>query len=137
MSNNRKKGHDFERSLARFFRELGFKYCKTARQANRMMDDCGIDFVNIPLAVQAKAGYKKNRPKYDELYRESRNRLNINFPPNDPVHDLPFVLIHKIDGRRPENFMWTFQHRDVERFILEYNSIKNELNELKKKYNEE
>lgn len=133
MSNrNRQKGHNLERLLARIFRDLGFKHAKTSRQANRLADDCGVDLVNIPLAIQAKAGYKNRRPKFDQLYKETKEKLNKNFPPEDPIHDLPYVVVHKIDGRRKENFYWMIRHEDAINFIKDYLALKKENEMLKK-----
>lgn len=61
------------------------------------MDDCSIDLVHLPLNIQCKAGYNKNRPKYEELYQTTKILLKENFPDNDPVQNYPYVLIHKLN----------------------------------------
>ena len=60
MSNPQKvKGSNAERLYAAEFRNLGFSFCKTSRQANRKLDDAGVDLCFLPFNVQIKAGYKK------------------------------------------------------------------------------
>lgn len=106
MINSRTKGHAFERELATWFREIGFEYCKTTRAASKLMDDCGIDFVGIPFRVQAKSGYATNRPKFEDVANYSKQRLLLNFPKEHPIHNIPFILVHKLDtkkGKRTEN----------------------------------
>ena len=126
MSNkNRSKGHRLERLLAQVFREMGFAYCKTSRQASRLLDDCGIDLAFIPFLVQAKAGYNSNRPKYEAEYANIKQKIKENFPQNDPIHELPVVLVHKLDGRNKENFQWIFRHDDIVPILTEYYELKN------------
>ena len=47
---NRRKGHNAERYYANFFKDLGYTFCKTARQASRLHDDCGIDLIFAPVS---------------------------------------------------------------------------------------
>lgn len=53
--NARQKGHNFERGLVTKFKNLGFSECSTSRFESKKMDDCGVDLMNIPIHVQAKA----------------------------------------------------------------------------------
>jgi len=115
---NRNKGNNFERQLAKLLREYGYKYCKTSRQASRLLDDCKIDISGINMIIQAKAGYKRARPKYDVIFREIKKCIKDNFPPNHTIHNLPIILVHKMDGRKQENWTWTFNHEDVKELIL-------------------
>lgn len=97
---NKRKGSNAERYYAKVFREdLGFTFCKTSRQSNRMLDDAGIDLNFLPFNVQIKAGYAKglNEVKTLAIIRE---RLPELFPPYDAVHKQPDVLIHKKDTGR-------------------------------------
>lgn len=105
MINQRKKGHRFETSIARDIRELGFIYCKTTRNASKVLDDCSIDIsVNgasidsIPFLIQCKAGYERNRPKPEKIFATITKKLKENFPPDHPIHSKPKVLIHKLDN---------------------------------------
>ena len=123
---NRRKGHNFERESCAIFKDLGFNFVKTSRQANSLADSCGIDLVNIPFLVQNKMGYAKRRPKYDVIYRIIKERIAENFPPDHVVHSLPIVLMHKIDGRKPENFTITFAAEDILVILKEYIELKKE-----------
>lgn len=123
-SNNRKKGHDLERLLAKIFREFGFEFAKTSRYASKLLDDCGIDVANIPLLIQAKCGYAKNPPKYKDIYANIKAKLKENFPPEHEIHNAPIVLVHKEDGRKPEHFVWMFQHEDIVEILNDYYQLK-------------
>lgn len=112
--NVRDKGHKAEREYARIFREdLGFTFCKTSRQANRMLDDAGVDLAFLPFNVQIKAGYAKGLNEFNTL-NIIRERLPNYFPPFDTVHEQPDILIHKRDTGRGNKkkdtdelvFMW-------------------------------
>lgn len=113
--NNRRKGHQLERDIVKIFRdELGFKYCKSSRAASKLLDDCGIDIAlngalveGMPLLIQAKQGYERNRPKPDIIFKKIRDSLNENFPENHPIHSTPKILIHRIDGKDENNFLVT------------------------------
>ena len=56
---NRDKGHRYERWWANIFKDLGWEKCITARQGSRIMDDSGIDLINIPYNMQLKYGYPR------------------------------------------------------------------------------
>ena len=106
-SSVRAKGHSAERYYAKVFREdLGFTFCKTSRQSNRMLDDAGIDLNFLPFNVQIKAGYANglNEFKTLEIIRE---RLTQLFPSYDPVHKNVDILIHKKDtgkGKKKDEY---------------------------------
>ncbi|HEY0751351.1 MAG TPA: hypothetical protein VGD26_09350, partial [Chitinophagaceae bacterium] len=104
--NSRTKGHNAERKYARIFREeFDFNFCKTSRQVSRLLDDSKIDLANIPLNVQVKKGYWKDRPKPDQIFKQMRDCLKANFPPEDEVHNKPKALIHELDGKQDENIL--------------------------------
>ena len=99
-STNKRKGSTAERYYAKVFREdLGFSFCKTSRQSNRMLDDAGIDLNFLPFNVQIKAGYAKGLNEFKTL-KIIRERLPELFPPYDRVHTNMDVLIHKKDVGR-------------------------------------
>ena len=111
---NKRKGSNAERYYAKVFREdLGFTFCKTARQSNRMLDDAGIDLNFLPFNVQIKAGYASGLNEFKTL-NIIRERLTELFPPYDIVHKQIDVLIHKKDTGRGNKkkdtdelvFMW-------------------------------
>lgn len=97
---NKRKGSNAERYYAKVFREeLGFTFCKTSRQSNRMLDDAGIDLNFLPFNVQIKAGYAKGLNEFKTL-KIIRERLPELFPPFDAVHKQVDILIHKKDTGR-------------------------------------
>jgi hypothetical protein len=129
MSKNRidvrAKGHNLEREIVRMFKEeLDMKFAKTSRFASKILDDCKVDIAGVPFLVQTKAGYSKNRPKADQIFKEIEESLLINFPPSDPIHTYPKVLIHKINGRNKYHNLVTMPYDDF-KYLLK--KIKNEL----------
>lgn len=133
-SRNRQKGHDLERYIAKLFREkLGYKFCKTSRNASKLIDDLGVDIAyGPPLSIQTKSGYVKRRPKFEELFSLYQEKLKENIPPEDVMHDFPYVLIHKLDGRKKEHFQTTMAFDDWFEFMsqaLEFTQFKIELKE--------
>ncbi len=116
--NSRNKGHQYERVLAKFFRDvLGFVYCKTSRAASKLLDDCGVDLAFLPVLVQAKRGYNKNRPKFDNIFNKIKSSLSENYPKDDPIHDKPIILAHKLDGRGKQYHQITMCYEDLETLI--------------------
>ena len=134
---NRRKGHALERLIAKTFRLFGFQYSKTSRATSRLLDDCGVDINFVPFLIQCKAGYNNNRPKYEDIYRNIKDKLKENYPGDHPNHDLPIVLIHKLNGRKKELFQWTFRHEDSVEILEDYYKTKNELQKLKAKLADE
>jgi hypothetical protein len=104
MSNkNRDKGHRFERQWATKFRdELGFKFCKTSRQASRMLDDSGVDLDGIPFNVQLKNGYARGI-NYTNLFEGIDVKLAENYMSSDPRHIFPSVVIHKLGRKQSQH----------------------------------
>ena len=99
------KGHNAEREYRLVFKdELGFSFCITSRQGSRIHDDAGIDLINIPFNVQIKAGYKRGLNTKTVL-DYTKNKVSELFPPDAKEHDLPTILVHKMDvgrGKRRE-----------------------------------
>jgi hypothetical protein len=93
---NRRKGHNAERYYANFFKDLGYTFCKTARQASRLHDDCGIDLMYLPFLVQIKAGKQRGLKRADTL-QYIEDRVKENFPPENPEHTMPKLLIERKD----------------------------------------
>lgn len=131
--NSRNKGNNAERKYAKLFREeFDFSFCKTSRQTSRLLDDSKVDLANIPLNVQIKKGYWENRPKPDVVFKQMRDCLQSNFPPEDEVHGKPKVLIHELDGKQEENIMVTMMWKDWKEIYknhLEYQKIKSKNND--------
>jgi len=113
---NRDKGHRFERWWARVFREeLGFKFCKTSRQASRLLDDCGVDLDGIPFNIQLKNGYVKGI-NYTKLFEDIDAKLKENYMPADPRHVFPSIVIHK-RGRKESEHHVVMQAKDFRKLI--------------------
>ena len=104
---NRDKGHDLERQVARDLKVI-FPFTKTSRAASRLADDCAIDLVYSPFLIQCKAGYNRNRPKYEEEYAKVNERIKVNFPKDHIIHKLPFLLIHKPNAPRGQGLKEQF-----------------------------
>lgn len=96
MHKNKLKGNRLEQQVAKDLRDK-YPFVKTARYANRMADDSKVDLVGIPFLVQCKSGYNYPRLKYEQLYLENQELIKKNFPPNHPIHKLPYVLINKLN----------------------------------------
>lgn len=117
--NARTKGHNLEREIAKMFRdELGFKFAKTSRFASRILDNCKVDIAGIPYLVQTKSGYAKARPKPEEIFQEMEDLLKENFPPEDPVHQYPKILVHKITGIKKYHNFVTMPYNDFKYLLL-------------------
>ncbi|NLR61092.1 hypothetical protein HGH93_23525 [Chitinophaga polysaccharea] len=124
--NSKQKGNTYERWVASKLRELfGLKYCKTSRQASRLLDDCGIDLSGIPFNISLKSGYRKGRPKPEEIFKNIKLKLSQNFPEHDPVHSNPTFLLHKIDGYKPENHIVSMTFDDWCTLLDGYLKFKN------------
>ena len=96
---NRAKGHNAERLYAERFRELGYKFCKTSRQASRLHDDAGIDLMFIPYNVQIKAGKQRGLNPIAEL-KSMEEKITTLFPEDSVEHKQPnIVILEKAVGR--------------------------------------
>jgi Holliday junction resolvase len=51
----RRKGHNYERNIVKFFKDLGFEQAKTSRLGSRLLDAAKVDICDIPFNVQCKA----------------------------------------------------------------------------------
>jgi len=91
---NRVKGHSAERYYAHIFRQLGFPFCKTAREGSRLHDNAKIDLVFIPYNIQIKAGKQRHLNAGKELL-SMNGAIKSFFPPNSEVHKQPCLLLHK------------------------------------------
>jgi hypothetical protein len=97
---NRNVGHTLERRVASKFRDLGYEFAKTSRQASRLLDDSKVDIAFVPYLVQTKKGYKKGL-NYTNIILEIKEAIKKNFPPDDKVHQYPCIIIHDKD-KKPE-----------------------------------
>lgn len=80
---NRTAGHNWERTLAKIFKAIGFPYVVTTRSESRSRDDQKIDLINkdeavngrLPYNVQAKCTI--GHVKYGKLLDELPNTPNV------------------------------------------------------------
>ena len=91
---NKRLGSNAEREYAKVFRDLGFSFCRTSRQASRLHDDAGIDLTGVPLNVQIKAGIQRGM-NHSQVLSIIKERLKELFDPSHPEHDRPSILIHR------------------------------------------
>lgn len=101
---NRNKGNGFERKVARQFRDIGFTFAKTSRQASRLLDDSKVDIAFVPYNTQCKKGYKKGL-NYTNIILEMKECLKKNFPPDDVVHTHPCIIIHDKDRKKEDKLV--------------------------------
>ena len=123
--NNRRKGHVYERYLAKLFRALGYEKCKTSREASRLYDNCGYDLWGIPFLVQAKAGYKKSRIKPDELFMKMEKAME-QFPEDERnlLKNYPKLIFNKLDGYKDENHIVSMMFKDFVKLQIELSVYK-------------
>ena len=96
---NRAKGHNAERLYAERFRELGYKFCKTSRQASRLHHDARLDLMFIPYNVQIKAGKQRGLNPIAEL-KSMEEKITTLFPEDSVEHKQPnIVILEKAVGR--------------------------------------
>jgi Holliday junction resolvase len=93
-SNNRRRGHDFEREICKLFRELGYSKVRTTRQASRLLDESKVDIWGIPFNIQCKDGVQKGL-NYAKVLSEMKELLATNFPETDTQITFPKLIIHK------------------------------------------
>ncbi len=130
---NRNAGHTFERFWAKTFRDAGYLYCKTTRQASRLLDSCKVDLAFIPYNFQCKKVIASIN--YKELILSIKKALKENIPEEDLIHDYPIVIAHK-RGREPEDHLIIMEASsfiDMMHKIREYEIIQNEAMKQKKK----
>jgi len=92
MGNNRRKGHNYERELAKLFRSLGWEKRKTTRQSSRLLDDCKVDLDFIPFNVQAKS--VKSSVNYKKVFEDMESLLKENFD-DENIIKKPKMIFHK------------------------------------------
>lgn len=102
--NNRRKGHVLERRVAKKFRDIGYGFAKTSRQASRLLDDSKVDIAYVPYLVQCKKGYPKGI-NYTNILLETKEAIQKNFPPEEQVHNYPCIIIHDKGSKKEEKLV--------------------------------
>jgi hypothetical protein len=100
--------------------EIALRKIQTSRAANRLLDACKVDIANVPLLIQCKSGYIRNRPKADVVFREMKEELAKNYPAKNPIHSYPPILVHKISNRKDNEYLVTMQFKDWIKFLEAY-----------------
>ena len=90
---NKRKGSNAERLYAIRFRELGFDKCRTSREGSKLLDDCAVDLMFIPVLAQIKAGRQKGMNP-SKVLKDIEDRIKENFPTDAPEQFMPRILIH-------------------------------------------
>ncbi len=92
-----RKGHNFERLVAKMLKSGLSHNVQTTRLSSRKLDNCGIDLVNTDALYQCKAGYDTRRPRYEEIYDYVKSNLEKEFDDSHIIHKYPILLVHNID----------------------------------------
>lgn len=129
---NKALGFDAERLYMAEFRDnLDSPFCKTTRNTSRMLDACKVDLNFLPVLIQIKAGIQKGL-RATNVLKEMEISLSENYPPSDPIHQMPKLLIHHKEkpagqkSRTKFESMVTMTFEDFKRFYIAYkNQIEN------------
>lgn len=86
----RRKGHNYERSVVKFFKDLGYDQAKTSRLGSRLLDSAKVDICDIPFNVQCKA--VEANIDYHKLTDEVKTELEKLMPQREKY---PIIIFHK------------------------------------------
>lgn len=86
----RRKGHNYERAIVKFFKDLGFEDAKTSRLGSRLLDAAKVDICDIPFNVQCKA--VEAHIDYYKLTEEITAELKKLLPKRA---EYPVIIFHK------------------------------------------
>lgn len=86
----RRKGHNYERTVVKYFKDLGFEQAKTSRLGSRILDSAKVDICDIPFNVQCKA--VESHIDYYKLTDEIQSELHKLLPQRE---DYPIIIFHK------------------------------------------
>lgn len=90
---NKRKGSNAERLYAIKFRQLGFDKCRTSREGSKLLDDCAVDLMFIPVLAQIKAGRQKGM-NHSKTLKDIQDRIKEHFPSDALEQFMPRILIH-------------------------------------------
>lgn len=108
---NRRKGHNLERVIAKWFRDLGFARACTTREGSRLMDNAKLDICYIPFNVQCKA--VESHIDYAALTQEVKTEVKKLVPERESY---PIIIFHK--RKRKTNVIFTLE--EFEKLIKSY-----------------
>jgi len=86
----RRKGHNYERTVVKFFKDLGYADAKTSRLGSRLLDSAKVDICDIPFNVQCKA--VEANIDYNKLTGEIEGEITKLIPGRI---NLPIIIFHK------------------------------------------
>lgn len=86
----RRKGHNYERTIVKFFKDLGYADAKTSRLGSRLLDSAKVDICDIPFNVQCKA--VEANIDYNKLTGEIEGEITKLIPGRI---NLPIMIFHK------------------------------------------
>jgi len=127
---NRRKGHDYERLWAKYYRDVGYDYCKTSRQASRLLDDSKVDLAFIPYNHQCKKSI--GSINYFVLLNEIEESLKKNFPPDHEQLTYPIIISHSIAKDKDLVIMSSSSYLELIRKVYLYENLiklKNKINQ--------
>lgn len=110
---NRRKGHNLERRIVNLCKDIGFKKCRTSRQASRILDDSKVDIAMIPYNIQCKKGYRKGL-NYTKVFEEMVKALENNFLKNDPQITYPKIIVHDRGRKKTDKHVVMMEHEFFE-----------------------
>lgn len=90
---NKRMGSNAERYYMNKFKDLGFEFCRTSREASKLHDNAKIDLVFIPYNIQVKAGKQQSMNPGKELTLLKACIASF-FPPEHEVHTKSLLLVH-------------------------------------------
>ena len=94
---NKQRGSNFERQIAKELRELGFSGCVTSRSESKSVDDNKVDIIDknkeLPFDMQIQTKKTSSTPSYFGIREQST------------VDDETFVIIWSKTERRGEKMM--------------------------------
>ncbi len=118
----RRKGHDFERLVAKRLREI-YPLAATSRQESRALDEAEVDIANVPVYIQCKSGYERSRPKYELILSRMDEKLK-----GRPKH--PTWVLHKLNGKVATLAVTTVdQFYDIVYTMEKHKTLVNEIKE--------
>lgn len=98
----RRKGHNYERTIVKYFKDLGYADAKTSRLGSRLLDSAKVDICDIPFNIQCKA--VEANINYQRLTEEIKAELKKLLPQRE---DYPIMIFHKKD--RSTNVIMTLE----------------------------
>lgn len=105
----RTKGHNFERAIVNYFKQMGYSRAMTTRLGSRLMDAAKIDICNVPFNVQCKA--VEAHIDYHALTDEISEEIEKLVPERI---EYPIVIFHK--KNKKTNVVMTLD--EFEKFML-------------------